>query len=176
MRRREYISPSAYKIFKTDLEQFYIQYLADEKTEREPQTSAMSIGSSFDAYVKAYLHKVIYGQQGDPRFEFEPLFEAQVEPHNRDWARKHGAYVFDCYKTSGALADLLTELETAMEPPSFEISPLLSFDILTSRAKHFRLPIIEIDVYGHVATSQQRPGHRKHIETKHMGSFKVGGA
>jgi hypothetical protein len=70
----------------------------------------MSIGSSFDAYAKSWLHENLFGKGNDPRFEFQALFEAQVEPHNRDWALQNGQYVFEQYKQSGALSDLLGEL------------------------------------------------------------------
>jgi len=96
-------------------------YLSDHPLPREPQTQAMSIGSAFDAYVKSYLHEVIYGKNADPRFEFETIFESQVEAHNRDWALDHGKYAYDCYVRSGALADLLLELQEASEDPIFEI-------------------------------------------------------
>lgn len=122
MRRREYISPSAIKIFADDVEKFYTQYLSDVPTARDPQTQAMSVGSAFDAYAKAFLYNAIYGVANDPRFEFTELFESQVEAHNRDWALKHGKYVFECYKLSGALADLLVDLEGALLPPSMEFA------------------------------------------------------
>jgi hypothetical protein len=81
----------------------------------------MSVGSAFDAYVKNYYHKVLFDTV-DPEFELDTIFEQQVEPHNRDWARKAGEYTFDCYKTSGALADLLTELQASGSKPRFEFT------------------------------------------------------
>ena len=106
MRKRAYLSPSAVEIFYEDPDRYYTQYLCETQLPRDPQTAPMSIGSAFDAYAKSYLHMVLFGDQGDDRFSLQNLFESQVEPHNRDWAFKHGAYVFDCYKKSGALADL----------------------------------------------------------------------
>lgn len=121
MKKRDYISPTAIKMFYDDIEKFYLAYLSETPTPREPQTQAMSIGSAFDAYVKSYLHQVIYGNNADPRFEFQTLFEAQVESHNRDWALDNGRYAYECYVKSGALADLLLELQEASEDPVFEI-------------------------------------------------------
>lgn len=121
MKKREYLSPTAIKTFYDDIDKFYLWYLSESPPPKDAQTKAMSIGSSFDAYVKSYLHTVIYGENSDPRFEFQTLFEAQVESHNRDWAIEHGKYAFDCYTRSGALADLLLELQEASEDPIFEI-------------------------------------------------------
>lgn len=121
MRKREYLSPSAIaKRRKEGIEAYYLSYLSDTKLENEPQTQAMSIGSSFDAYAKSYLHERLFGKGNDPRFEFETIFEEQVEPHNRDWAKLHGKYVFNQYTKSGALNDLYIELSQAQGTPRFE--------------------------------------------------------
>jgi hypothetical protein len=80
----------------------------------------MSIGSSFDAYVKSAMHEVLFGKGADPRFEFDAIFTEQVEEHNRDWARTEGQYVFDCYVASGAYDELLTLLKESKCDPQFE--------------------------------------------------------
>jgi len=80
----------------------------------------MSVGSSFDAHAKSFLHEALIGK--DPRFELNTIFESQVEPHNRDWALPAGAYCFEMYKRSGALTDLMTELGTAVGQPRFEFA------------------------------------------------------
>ena len=120
MRKLEYLSPTSVKSFYDDLDNFYILYLSDNRPPRPKQTQPMSIGSSFDAYVKSYLHEQLYGP--DDKYELKTLFEAQVEPHNRDWAWEHGAHAFKLYKESGALADLTLELGNAIGTPKFELS------------------------------------------------------
>lgn len=120
MRTIQYLSPTSVSLWEQDKQEFYLRYLAENRPPRFPQNQPMSIGSAFDAYAKAYLHENLFGKGNDPRFQLEALFEAQVEPQNRDWAFTHGAYVFDCYKQSGALADLMTELKTAQGEPRFE--------------------------------------------------------
>ncbi len=120
MRTIEYLSPSAMKTFEQDPEEYYLAYLSDNPPPRPPQNQPMSIGSSFDAYAKSWLHENLFGKGHDPKYAFQALFEAQVEPHNRDWALEHGAYVFDQYKQSGALSDLLIELRKANGDPRFE--------------------------------------------------------
>jgi len=121
MRKPAYLSPSNVKLFFEDREAWYIQYLSPFKVPRDPQTRPMSVGSAFDAYVKAYLHETLFGKGADPRFEFTTLFESQVEKHNRVWAKDAGKYVYECYKRSGALADLMLELNQAVGNPRFEI-------------------------------------------------------
>ena len=121
MRFPRFISPSALAKFQEGEEKYYLQYLAENAPPRDPQTQAMSIGSSFDAYVKSYLFEKIMGRT-DPQFELSTIFETQVEEHNRDWAWPAGAYAFAEYQRCGALADLLVELESAQHEPRFEFT------------------------------------------------------
>jgi hypothetical protein len=79
----------------------------------------MAVGSAFDAYVKSYLVQRLNGTV-PPEFEFNTIFEAQVESQNRDQARVDGKYVFDFYEKCGALADILLDLEGAIGKPRFE--------------------------------------------------------
>ena len=122
MRLPQFISPSALSLWQSNKEEYYLRYLAENPPPRMLQTQAMSIGSSFDAYVKSYMFERLFGKGSDPQFELDTIFETQVEEQNRDWAREAGAHVFDCYKKLGALADLLTELESASGTPRFEFT------------------------------------------------------
>ena len=122
MRTPKYMSPTSLRIFESNPEEYYINYLADNRPPRMPQTQPMSVGSAFDAYVKSYLHERLFGVDNDPAFALDTLFEAQVEEHNRDWAYSAGAYAFDCYCQSGALANLMIELSLASMPPRFEFT------------------------------------------------------
>lgn len=121
MRKPEYLSPTSIRTYFENPEEFYIRYLADTKVPRFPQTRPMSIGSSFDAFVKSYMHEAIFGKGYDLRFDKTTLFEAQVEPHNRDWALQHGEHAFNEYKRLGSLADLMIELNQAVGKPRFEL-------------------------------------------------------
>lgn len=120
MRELQYLSPTSISKFESDVEDFYLNYLSDNRPPRQPQTLPMAIGSSFDAYAKSFMHEALFGKDNDPKYSFEALFEAQVEPQNRDWARDHGKYVFEQYRSAGALADLMTELREANGDPRFE--------------------------------------------------------
>ena len=122
MRKIEYLSPSSIAKFEESVENFYLQYLAENRPPREPQNQAMSIGSAFDAYCKSYFHDKLFGKNhtDSNRFAFDTIFDAQVEEVNRDWARLHGKHAFEQYRSSGALLNLLTEPQTAKTDPRFE--------------------------------------------------------
>lgn len=119
MRTPRYLSHTALAKFETNREEYYLQYCHDDRPPRQPQTRPMSVGAAFDAYIKSYLYKRLFGQ--DDKFNFEQLFEAQVEPQNRDWAQYAGAHVFNEYKEQGCCADLLLEMERSDSTPVFEL-------------------------------------------------------
>lgn len=121
MRVTKYLSPTSIALWNKSIEEFYQQYLFDIRLPRMAQTRPMSIGSSFDAYVKSELHYLINGHNGkDDKFKLEVLFEKQVEPHNRDWAFTEGKYVLDAYKSLGAFDDLLVQIKHDKAEVRFE--------------------------------------------------------
>ncbi len=120
MRTPVYLSHSALKKFEDKREEYFLSYIADDRPPKIPQSKPMSVGSAFDAFVKAYMYKEIFGRV-DPKFDFQTLFESQVEPHNRDWALRAGAHVFSAYKKSGSCADLLLEMGRSTTEPVFEM-------------------------------------------------------
>lgn len=115
MRKPKYLSPSAIETFflKPDQSEYYLKYLADDRPPPFPQTDAMSVGSSFDAYVKAELVSDL-GLTLDG-FDLDTLFTTQVEEHNRDFALSAGATCMEAYKTSGAYRRLLHQLQHGSE-------------------------------------------------------------
>ena len=120
MRTPTYLSYSALSLWEASPDDFYMKYLSENRPARLPQTGPMSVGSAFDAYVKAALHEALFGEGADPVYELEALFESQVEKHNRDWAWKAGEYCFDRYKFTGAYDELLKLLDQSVEDPHFE--------------------------------------------------------
>lgn len=120
MRTPTYLSPSSLALWETDREAFYLKHLASVRPPSIPQADYMSIGSAFDAYVKAALHEACFGAGVDPRFEFNAIFVEQVEEQNRDWALEAGAYAFDCYCQTGAYDALLKDLLASTIDPMFE--------------------------------------------------------
>lgn len=119
-RKPLYLSPSQLGLWESNREEYYMRHLSEVRALKIPQTNYMSIGSSFDAYVKSSLHEVIFGKDSDPRFEFDAIFCDQVEEHNRDWALENGKYVFECYKKSCAYDELLVLLQQSKFAPQFE--------------------------------------------------------
>lgn len=122
MRTPRALSYSSLSTLEKNPEEFYLQHLAEVRAAREPQTSAMAVGSAFDAYAKAALHSAIFGPGTDPKYEFIAIFDSQVESHNRDFGLKAGMHVFNCYQFCGAYKDLLDQLLQSIEPPRFEFT------------------------------------------------------
>lgn len=122
MRQPKYLSPTSIAKYWDEPEEFYLQYIAENRPPRFPQTAPMSVGSAFDAFIKNYYHEHLFGKGHDPAFTKEAIFEEQVEPHNRDWAWHAGEYAFQAYRTSGAAVDLLVELQNAQGTPRFEFT------------------------------------------------------
>lgn len=122
MRIPKFLSPSSLSKWECNREEFYLQYLAEFRTPREPQMDYMSIGSAFDAYVKSALHETLFGKGADPQFEFDAIFTEQVEEHNRDWALDHGKYAFECYEKTGSYTELLSNLLKSQTDPQFEFT------------------------------------------------------
>ena len=119
MRTPKFLSYSAQACFWKDREEYVLRYLVDTKIPRAPQEYPASIGSAFDAKVKSFLHKRLVGD-GNPKYEFESLFESQVESQNRDWAMDNVDHVYASYETSGMLDDLLELMEKSTVEPRFE--------------------------------------------------------
>lgn len=115
-----FISPSSYSLWKRDRQEWYLKYKSKNKPPRLKQTEPMSVGSAFDAFVKAYLKAKFCG--GDEKDLFTEYFETQVEEHNRDFALKAGRHCFDVYNSSGALVNLLSMMKNMEEEPQFEFT------------------------------------------------------
>jgi len=120
--------------WEKDHEEFYLKYLADDRTPRPLQEIFMSVGSSFDAYIKADLYYKLFGVR-DPAYEFEALFESQVEKHNWDQAREDGKYLLECYKLCGAYDELLAEVLASPIEPEFETTLQETIDGVTLMGK-----------------------------------------
>lgn len=121
MRLPEYLSPSSLGLWESDRAAFYLKNLADKRPPRIKQEKYMAVGSAFDAYVKAALYQEAC-ETGDTKYEFQALFDSQVEPQNRDWALAAGKYAFDAYVKSGSYAELLDCILASEFPPQFEFS------------------------------------------------------
>lgn len=120
MRIPKSLSPSAFGLWKREPKEYVLKYLCDNKPPRSPQEMPAAVGSSFDAWVKASLHRDLFGKDIDPEFQLPALFESQVDEPNRALAWHYGLRCFDNYVATGAYADLRALLDKAKEPPQFE--------------------------------------------------------
>lgn len=121
MRTPSQLSYSAFTLWEKNPEEYYTKYLCDVRAPRIPQERPAAAGSAFDARVKSSLYHALFGNS-NPAYSYDALFEAQVEPHNRDWARGEGEYIFECYQYSGMFDRLLELLQRSTEPPRFEFT------------------------------------------------------
>jgi len=112
MRQIKYLSPTSLSLWDSDRTEFYLRYCADNRPPRTPQTRPMAIGAAFDAFVKNYLVGAL-GAGDDEQFSIEKIFEAQVEPQNRDWGLEHGERLFNEYRRLGAVSDLMLEMSNS---------------------------------------------------------------
>lgn len=163
MRTPEYLSPSAIGLYLDDKDLYYMRYLSDNRMPRDPQTQPMSVGSGFDAYVKSYLHEALFGKSDE--FALEKVLEQQVEAEHRDFASKAGKHIFETYKSTGALADLLLDLEQANGEPRFEFEikgdvdgvPFLGKPDLYYRNKEGHPVILDWKVNGYCSKYPKSP-------------------
>ncbi len=163
MRKVEYVSPTSLNAFYEDRTEFYLQRLADNRPPKFAQTQPMAVGSAFDAYIKSYIADALGIKE--ERFEFERIFEAQVEAQNRDWARTAGADCFKQYKELGALADLMHELKVARHVPRMEFEtrghvngvPLLGKPDLYFVVDNGEPVILDFKVNGYCSKSATSP-------------------
>ena len=123
-RTPQYLSPSALSLYKKDQVEYYRRYCCDSRPIKIPQTVPMAVGSAFDAFVKSYLFGKLCSAapiEECAKYDLTKLFNAQVETQNRQEVWEYGAHLFDMYKESGALADLMMELSKSIDTPRFEI-------------------------------------------------------
>lgn len=120
MRLPRYLSPSSIHLWQKDEEEFYKKYLSDVPYPKQPSCNYFALGSGFDAFVKAYIHKAVFGNEGE--YGKRKLFEEQVDKDFWDSAWVDSTLVFEAYKKAGCLADLFLDLKQAISPPNFEFT------------------------------------------------------
>jgi len=124
LRTPKFLSPSALSKFESDRQTFYERYLSTVRKPRPPQINYMAAGSAFDAHVKSAIHSAIFGETATKgsQFEFETIFEAQVEPHVRDEVLARSTDLFEQYQESGAYANLLADIARSPYAPEMEFT------------------------------------------------------
>lgn len=175
MRIPSYLSPSSIMTWNKDRVEFYRKYLCSVCYPRMAQTEPMSVGSAFDAYVKAYIAKGLGIVCSELQLDY--LLDTQVEEHNRAFAIPAGEHCFNEYKRLGALSELMKELEQAASEPCFEYTiearvgnevPLLGKPDLYFYTKDGALVIIDWKVNGYCSKRPVSPkkGHLRLLSDK----------
>ena len=123
MRTRPYLSPSQIKKWESEPEAYFIDYLADTKVTRSPQTMPMAVGSSFDAYVKASLQRRFgLGWDSFPFESEEDALSRNIEnPIMLPEASAIGKNMLVAYKDSGAYGHLCEEVLDGGDPTSIRM-------------------------------------------------------
>ncbi len=171
----KFLSPTSIGLFHRDVEAFIRKYVFREP--REAQTWPMAAGSAFDAFIKSCLYSCLIGQNA--QFELEAIFEAQVDPHNRDWAREAGKHIFTEYEKAGCVQDLLVEMDGRIGDPKFEFRieetiegvPLLGLPDVYFTSKETAHVLYDWKINGYCSSRLKspakgyvrlRPGHKIH--------------
>jgi hypothetical protein len=80
MKIPKYLSYSAFNLYETDREEFFLKYLSDHQATRLPQEHPAAVGSSFDAYTKAAVSADLFGAGVQPQFEFKASLKPRWSP------------------------------------------------------------------------------------------------
>lgn len=122
MRILKHLSPSALSKFYNNREEFYLRYLCPYRSPRTPQADYMAVGSGFDAFIKNQIYRDVFGDSAvkGTAFEFDRIFENQVEEHNRDKTLIVAGDIWEQYVDSGAYAHLLKDIVLSPYAPQME--------------------------------------------------------
>lgn len=167
LRVPDFLSPSALAKFESDRPTFYERYISPIKRKRPPQEDYMAMGSGFDARVKSAIHKAVFGEEKTKgsAYEFERMFESQVEPHVRDVVFERSADLFDQYIKSGAYGELLGDIVQSPFAPEMEFEakgviqgvPLLGKPDLRYVTKNYLNVITDWKVNGSMSATGASP-------------------
>jgi len=173
LRKPKYLSPSALALWTRDREAYYLQYLSDNPPPRGLQTRPMSVGSSFDAWVKGALWDRYFGPRvgcaiGDEGLR---LFDLQVEKQNRSFARTAGLDCWEQYKALGAWDRLYRLIDKSDVAPRMEFTeekevdcggvlvPLLGKPDLNFQLASSREVVFDWKVNGYCSSASPAPGY-----------------
>jgi len=114
----EYISPTAYKIWKTCEWKYYLKYLTGQRP-KLPQTRAMACGSAFDSIVKSELAKDLNWFNQEKLSREKLLLSVDVDL--RSIIIKPAEEIFAFYKASGAYQSLIDEGVKSVETEELKL-------------------------------------------------------
>lgn len=124
LRTPKYLSPSSLACAERDMEEFFYRYICpkDVRPEKPPQTDPMSVGSAFDALVKAELYQDYYGrgQAEADGYTRTQLIGYQCEEHTLPYSLVLACDVFDQYKECGAYDNCFAMMNRSPKRPRME--------------------------------------------------------
>lgn len=111
MRKPKRLSLSALSLAESNREEFFYRYIVpkDIRPKREPQTGPMSVGSAFDAIVKAQINRDLDLQLAG--FRMRDLIDAQCEPETLPESFEIAAELWEQYVECGAYGNLRQLIE-----------------------------------------------------------------
>lgn len=122
MRIPKYLSPSSLTKFYNNRVEFYLQYLCEHRNAKPLQLDYMAAGSGFDAFIKNKIYRDVYGESAvkGTDFEFDTIFEKQVEAHIRTTTLALSGDIWNQYVASGAYQCLLDDILASPFAPQME--------------------------------------------------------
>lgn len=127
-RKPKYLSPSALAKWEEVPDDAFVQYIVPKniRPEREKQTGPMSVGSAFDALVKAALYQLFFGRDRAvaDSYRIRDLVSSQCEEHTLPLALSIACDVFDQYVECGAYGNLVALIQQS------SVEPRMEFDLI----------------------------------------------
>ena len=127
LRTPKYLSPSSLAKFEREPDQFFYRYICPKelRPEREPQTDPMSVGSAFDALVKAELYQQYFGvdKAAEDGYTRRNLVQQQCEEHTLPLSLEIACDCFDQYVQTGAYQELFDLMNSS------PVAPRMEFDL-----------------------------------------------
>ncbi|MCP4896280.1 MAG: hypothetical protein GY906_04830 [bacterium] len=121
-----YLSPSGLACWERNPDEYFMRYIVPKSLApaRDPQTSPMAVGSAFDALVKAHIFKLFFGlsKANEEAYLIRDLVNLQCEPHTLPDALVIASDVFEQYRASGALGNLIDVIRRSTVAPKMEFT------------------------------------------------------
>lgn len=178
------LSPSALARWEDRREEYYERYISPVRSPRPPQVNYMAVGSAFDAFVKSEIHSMVFGDAmtKGSQFDFQRLFESQVEEHIRDNVFKKAEFLFSEYKKTGAFGELAHEILKSPYAPEMEFQvetvvngvPIFGYPDLRYVTRELVHVITDFKVNGSYSKHGVSPvqGYKRAVSLKKDGSLK----
>lgn len=123
-RKPKHLSPSSRALWEREQDEFFYRYICpkDIRPDKPPQTDPMSVGSAFDALVKAELYEHFYGREKTlaDGYNRTKLVVEQCEEHTLPESLVIAVDCFEQYVECGAYGNLRDFITLSPEQPRME--------------------------------------------------------